>query len=326
MKQTLLRRGLQMTMSRWTPLAALLLIGATASKAALSQESRYVLSVDVELVNVNATVIDESGKYLEGLTADDFRVLEDGHEQKLAYFSHDSRVPLSIGVLVDISGSIQDKVRQALQTVREIAATLTPNDEMFLITFNSRVDVRQQFTSNPEQMQRALVDIHTGGETAVYDAISAGVREMQKAKHQKRILLLVSDGFDTKSKINAAQAEDLLKRSEILLYAVGIDDDDKNPPRGRPKYHIYEYMLNKLASAARGRVIRLYTGRNYDLRRLSELILDEMHQEYTMGYYPAATLDNASLRTIEVRVTKPGARVLGERLRLQRRESAATNR
>jgi Ca-activated chloride channel homolog len=291
---------------------------------AYSQEAGYVLSVDVELVNLKATVIDESGNYIEDLTAEDFQVLENGQEQKISFFSHESRIPVSVGVLIDISGSLQDKLEQGLQAVNEIVATLSPNDEMAVITFNSRVNVRQKFTSNREDIQRSISGLRANGETAVYDAISAGLREMQAAKNQKQILLLVSDGFDSKSKTNAAQAESLLRRSNVTLYAIGIDDDDKNPPRRR-KYHIYDYMLGNLTSAGNGRLIRLYTGRNYDLRRLSELFLGELHQEYTMGYYPAPGPDEASWRKIEVRVAKPGVRILGERLHLERRGPSLTN-
>ncbi|HEU5239147.1 MAG TPA: VWA domain-containing protein [Pyrinomonadaceae bacterium] len=288
-------------------------------QALVPQERREVLSVDVELVNVTATVIDESGRSVQGLTAEDFQVLEDGQEQKISFFSHDSRVPISLGVLLDISGSLQDKLRQGLQTVREIASTLTADDEMFVVMFNSHVDVRQKFTSNPEEIQRSLGDIHAKGETAVYDAISVGLHEMQTAKNQKQILLLVTDGFDTKSKMSADQAQDLLRRSHVLLYAIGIDDDDNNPPRGRAKYHIYDYMLGKLTDAGGGRLVRLYTGRHYDASWISEMFLTELRQAYTIGYYPNKAVDNATWRNVEVRVTKPGVRIVGDKDRRYKR-------
>ena len=151
-----------------------------------SQEPRRVLSVDVDLVNVTAAVIDSSGRFIDGLAVDDFQVFEDGRQQEIAFFSHDSRVPISIGALIDTSGSLQDKLRQGLETLREIATTLSSDDEMFVITFNSRVDVRQGFTNDPEAIQKALGEVRTSGETAVYDAISAGLREMQSAKNQKK--------------------------------------------------------------------------------------------------------------------------------------------
>jgi Ca-activated chloride channel family protein len=181
---------------------------------------------------------------------------------------------------------------------------------MFVITFNSRAELKQSFTSNPEAIQKALGEVRASGETAIYDAISSGLREMQAAKHQKKIMLLLSDGFDTRSKLKAAQTEDLLRGSDVRLYAIGIDDNDKTPPpRKRPKYHTYDYMLNKLTIAGGGRFIRLYTGWHYDLRNLSELFLAELHQEYAMGYYPLTPRD-LKRRNIEVRVTKPGALVV----------------
>jgi Ca-activated chloride channel homolog len=299
-------------------MSAILLLGPqydlTSPKVLAWQEPRDVLSVDVELVNITATVIDASGRSVQGLAAEDFQVFEDAREQKISFFSQDSSVPVSIGVLIDISGSLQDKLQQGLQTVREIASALSPADEMFVMMFNSQVAVKQKFTSNPEELQRALGEVRTKGETAVYDAIAAGLREMQTAKHQKQILVLVSDGFDTRSKINADQAQDLLKRSYVVFYALGIDDDDKHPPtRRRPRYHIYDYMLGKLTSAGGGRLIRLYTGWNYDLRNLSQVFLGELHQTYTMGYYASTTNDKSTLRNIEVRVTKPGVQIVGKK-------------
>jgi Ca-activated chloride channel family protein len=285
----------------------------------ISQEQRYVLAVDVELVNVTAMVIDSSGKYVDGLTPGDFRVLEDGREQKISFFTHETKVPVSIGVIVDISGSHQYKLLESLQTVAEIASTLARDDEMFVITFNSRATVRQKFTNNAEEIQRALRDLRAGGETAVYDAISLGVREMNAAKNPKRVLILLSDCFDTRSKLKPADAEDLLKRSDTLAYAIGIDDDDGDlRARKRPRYHIYEYMLNRLTSAGGGRLIRIYTGQA-NQRRLAQVLLGELRQEYTLGYYPATGPENEGSRTIEVQVATPGARVLGQKLHLQRR-------
>jgi len=192
----------------------------TAPAPADAQDPRYRLAVEVELVNLTATVLDQSNKYVDGLKLEDFQVFEDGQEQKVSFFSHDLRVPISVGVLVDISGSMKHKLQQALQTIREISLALSPEDEMFVITFNSDVEVRQRFTSNMQEIQRSLRGIKSEGETAAYDAIKTGLDEMKKAKHNKKILLLATDGFDTKSKIKEEQVEDLLrdrKRSSMPL-------------------------------------------------------------------------------------------------------------
>src|SRR5262245_36316665 len=155
----------------------------SSAQVVASQQQREVLSVDVELVNVTATAVDDSGSSVPGLAAEDFQVFEDGQEQKIAFFSHSSDVPISLGVLLDISSSHQDKFKQSLQTVRGIASALSPDDEMFVILFNSRVDLKQKFTSNLEDLQHSLAGVRAKGETAVYDAIAAGLREMKAAQH-----------------------------------------------------------------------------------------------------------------------------------------------
>jgi len=275
------------------------------------QDPRYKLNVEVELVNVTATVLDEQGKYIDGLKLDDFQVLEDGEEQKISFFSHDLRVPISVGVLIDSSGSMRHKLQQALQTVREIALALSPQDEMFVMSFNSDVEVRHHFTSNMQEIQRSLRDIKASGETAAYDAIRLAVNdEMTKAKHNKKILLLVTDGFDTNSHINATQVEDILKRSQVLVYAIGIDDDDDDPlVLMRTRYHIYHYMLGRLTSISGGRAFRLFTGRNYSLNSLAQVLLEELHQQYTLSYYPTAGRDKSSWRQLDIKVKKPGSQI-----------------
>ena len=282
----------------------------TPQSAVNPQDPRYKLNVEVELVNVTATVLDESGKYMDGLKLEDFQVFENGDEQKISFFSHDLRVPISVGVLVDCSGSMRHKLQQALQTVREIALALSPQDEMFVISFNSDVEVRQHFTTNMQQIQRSLRDIKPGGETAAYDAIQTGMEEMRSAKHNKKILLMVTDGFDTKSHITSAQVEDILKRSEVLVYAIGIDDDDDDPlVLRRTRYHIYHYMLGRLTSVSGGRAFRLFTGRNYALNSLAQVLLEELHQQYTLSYYPMAVREGNSWRQVDVKVKKSGSQI-----------------
>ena len=180
--------------------------------------------------------------------------------------------------------------------------------EMFVISFNSDVELRRHFTSNMQDVQRALRDIKAGGETAAYDAIQMGMEEMKAAKHNKKILLLVTDGFDTKSHISSAQVEDILKRSEVLVYAIGIDDDDDDPlVLRRTRYHIYHYMLGRLTSISGGRAFRLFTGRNYALNSLAQVLLEELHQQYTLGYYPTSLPDKNTWRQVE-KVKKTGRR------------------
>jgi Ca-activated chloride channel family protein len=264
------------------------------------------LNVSVDLVNVAASVRDSTGKYIDDLTQENFTVSEDGAEQKVSFFSHDTKANLSVGVLVDTSGSMRHKLQQALQTVREVSLALTPQDEMFLITFSDDIDIRQKFTKNPDEVQASLRGIRSGGETAVYDALQVAIQEMKNAKNGKRILLLVSDGYDTRSKLNMNQALEQLKRSQLQLYAIGIDDDDNDPLVLRqPRYHVYLYMLGELTGASGGQTFRMYTGRNYALDSIAAIILEEVHQQYILGFYPSSPKDG-NWRALQVKVNRPG--------------------
>jgi len=121
--------------------------------------------------------------------------------------------------------------------------------------------------------------------------------------------LLVSDGFDTRSKSSMDQAVEQLKRSELQLYAIGIDDDDNDPLVLRqPRYHVYLFMLGEMTGVSGGQTFRMYTGRNYALDSIAALILEELHEQYTLGYYPSTPKDG-SWRTIQIKVDKPGSAV-----------------
>jgi Ca-activated chloride channel family protein len=271
-------------------------------------DPKYRIAVDVRLVNVVTTVRDDAGRYLDDLKREDFHVFENGREQNLSFFSHDRRVPISLGVLVDISGSMRAKLDQALETVRQLSLAISPEDEMFVETFSGDVNLRQKFTRSPQDVQRALRNVRAGGETAMYDAIQLALREMRSAKHTKKVILLLTDGLDSNSKINADQAEELLNRSDAMVYAIGLDDDDTDPAaQARPKYHVYHYILSKLTSATGGREFRIFAGRTYALDSLAQILLEELHEQYTLSYYTA--LGDKAFRSVEVKVNRPNLQI-----------------
>ena len=274
----------------------------------LETEPPYRFAVEVDVVNVRATVLDERSRSRDGLKREDFQIFENGQAQKISFFSHDQRVPVSVGILVDASGSMKYKIQQALQTVREIGRALWPQDEMFLISFNSDVRLRSGFTNDAERMEKPLREIKAGGETAMYDAINRAIEEMKTAKNEKRILFLITDGFDTRSRVNSAAAEELLKRSNVTVYAIGIDDDTDDPSTaGRTRYHIYHHAFNRLTSVSGGRAFRMITGRTVQLPVIAQLLVDELHQHYTLGYYPSSPSAPSGWRQVEVKINKPDA-------------------
>ena len=180
------------------------------------------LKVDVALVNVVATVTDETGHYISDLTENDLIVLEDGKEQKISHFSQSNELPVSMGLLLDSSGSMERKIGTATTAVERFIRSIHKDDDIFLMTFANRPDLRQDFTDDRDRLGRALRRVVIGGGTALYDAMDEGLQKIKRGKHEKKAILLITDGEDTSSYIAFEQAKSLVRESELLVYCLGI--------------------------------------------------------------------------------------------------------
>ena len=199
------------------------------------------LKVDVALVNVVATVTDETGHYVSDLNEDDLIVEEDGQVQKIAHFSQSNDLPVSMGVLLDTSGSMERKIGTATSAVERFIRTVHKDDDIFLMTFANRPELRQDFTDNRDKLAAALRRITVGGGTALYDALYDGLRKVRHGTHDKKAILLLTDGEDTSSENTFEEAERSVRESEILVYCLGISPSgggpltERNPfPTGGP--------------------------------------------------------------------------------------------
>ena len=180
------------------------------------------LKVDVALVNVVATVTDETGHYVSDLTQDDLVVYEDGQPQKISHFSQSNDLPVSMGILLDTSGSMERKIGTATTAVERFIRSIHLDDDIFLMTFANRPDLRQDFTDDRDRLARALRRITVGGGTALYDALDEGLRTMKQGRHDKKAILLITDGEDTSSFMSLDQAQSMVRESELLVYCLGI--------------------------------------------------------------------------------------------------------
>jgi VWFA-related protein len=180
------------------------------------------LKVDVALVNVVATITDETGRYISDLTQDDIVVYEDGQVQKISHFSQANDLPVSIGVLLDTSGSMERKIGTATSAVERFIRSIHKDDDIFLMTFANRPDLRQDFTDDRDRLAKALRRVTVGGGTALYDALDEGLHKIKQGKHDKRAILLITDGEDTSSYISFEEAQSRVRESELLVYCLGI--------------------------------------------------------------------------------------------------------
>jgi Ca-activated chloride channel homolog len=195
----------------------------------------------VELVNVTATVADSNGRFVPGLTRDDFIVYEDEVRQTVSQFSAE-RVPVSLGIALDTSGSMAgekiDAARGALD--RFLSDLLDEHDEVFVYSFSDTPVLLHGWTSDKGSMARVLDRVIPEGGTALYDAVSDAVPMAARGKNQKKAIVIISDGNDTSSHIGMRELKQQIRQSEVLVYAVGIDSDTDDsvrrpPPQGIPR-------------------------------------------------------------------------------------------
>ena len=204
-------------------LAVALAAGAAVTLAAQNQEG-FTFRSGVELINVTTTVTDDAGRFVSGLSKEDFTVYEDGTRQEVTQFSNE-RVPVSLGIVLDSSGSMTpDKMSSARSAIdRFVYDLLGKDDELFFMEFANRPDLVQDWTTDRRAISRAVSRVTPAGGTAMYDAIADAVPLANAGTHPKKALLVISDGNDTNSDISVGELRQLIRESEVLVYALGVD-------------------------------------------------------------------------------------------------------
>src|SRR5262245_22341325 len=208
-----------------------------AQQPASDQES-FRFRSGVELINVTATVTDSSGRFVPGLGKEDFLLYEDDQPQNITHFSAE-RVPVSLGIVLDTSGSMTgEKISAARAALdRFLYDLLDPDDEIFLYRFSDSPSLLQGWTSDRELVARALRRIAPAGGTAMYDGVAEALPLAEAGRHRKKALVVISDGNDTSSQTSVAHLKQLIRESEVLVYAIGIDGDSeplRRPPQSQP--------------------------------------------------------------------------------------------
>lgn len=215
------------------PLSLILLIvvAAAAVTGAQSQEG-FRFKSGVEFVNVTATVTDSNGRFVSGLRQEDFTVYEDGQIQDVSHFSAD-RVPVSLGIALDASGSMSPEKLAAARAAIErlIFKLLDQEDELFFVEFATRAELTQGWTTDRQLISDALKKVNPLGGTALYDAVAEALPTAQEGRNRKKALLVISDGNDTNSDIGVNALRQKIRESEVLVYALGVDSTGKEPSR-----------------------------------------------------------------------------------------------
>jgi VWFA-related protein len=198
--------------------------GAAQQPPQQSDPQSFKFRTGVELVNVNATVTDQTGRFVSGLNKDDFRVYDDEQLQAVTHFNAE-RVPVSLGIVLDTSGSMDGEkmyaARQALD--RFLFQLLDPQDEVFLYRFDNNPELVEGWTHDKRRISDSLGRIQPRGGTALYDTVAEAVHLAQQGKNRKKAVVIISDGNDTASRTDVFAVKQLIRETEVLVYAIGID-------------------------------------------------------------------------------------------------------
>ena len=308
--------------------AGVLIAGAGAQAQQSSQTKPspgFVFRTSVDLINVTATVTDSQGRFVSGLRMEDFEVYEDGKLQRISQFDSE-RVPVSLGIVLDTSGSMAgEKMSAAQDAVRRFVDDLLgPQDEVFLMRFDNRVKVLSDWTDNRSAVSRMVGGIRPGGGTALYDAMADAVPLGEQGTRRKKALVLISDGNDQNSTTDADTVQQQIRESELLVYAIGIDTGSESMAQAIPRI-ILQFPLPGSRSPSRTpggapsgerlntRVLRSITddsgGRTEIIRNARDLdaatagIASELSRQYFLGYSTSSARDGR-WHTIDVRVKR----------------------
>jgi len=257
------------------------------------------MTVDLALVNV--TVTDPYNRLVTGLEPDNFRVFEDNVEQEVVNFSSED-VPASVGVILDLSGSMANKVGRAKEAALQFFKTANPQDEFFLIGFNDRAGLLSPFTDNVEELQTRMLTVSAKGSTALLDAIYLGLTQMRNARRSKRALLIISDGGDNHSRYSERDIKRLVREADTQLYSIGIFDPLEYRAR-TPEELNGPSLLSEISELTGGRA---FTAENpNDLPDIATKIGTELRNQYVLGYRPTNKAHNARWRKIKVKMRVP---------------------
>ena len=290
----------------WSSSAALLWGQATIEqrpKPAVKTEPRPQanIRIDSTLVLIPVTVTDPLNRFVTGLEKENFKVFEDKKEQPLSQFSSED-APLSVGVVFDCSGSMGNKLAKSRQAVAQFFKMANPEDEFFLVQFNDSANLIQPFTRNLEEIQNKLAFTQSKGRTALLDAVYLALHEMKKAKNPRKALLLISDGGDNSSRYTEPEIKNLVKETDVQIYAIGIYE--QSGARGRtPEEMAGPGLLSEIAEQT--------GGRQYAIDNVNELpdvaakIGTELRNQYIIGYAPQNQMRDGKYRHVQVKLVQP---------------------
>jgi Ca-activated chloride channel family protein len=283
--------------------AALMAPAVLAQQAPTAPQDRAAFRAGVEVVSLNVTVTDATNRYITDLDQGEFSVFEDGVKQDMTFFNRRQQ-PIALSLLLDSSASMEDKLPMLQTAAASFVKRLKSNDIAQVIDFDSRVEIRQPFTGNQEELETAINRTAAGGSTSLHNAIYIALKELRKIRAineedvRRQALIVFSDGEDTSSLISFDEVLDLAKRSETAVYTIALRGADTSTKGFREA----EFVMRQLAQETGGRAF--FPAKVEDLTGVYAQIADELASQYTLGYMPKNNKRDGAWRRIVVQTAR----------------------
>jgi Ca-activated chloride channel family protein len=256
------------------------------------------VTLETELVNVTVTVTDLYGRYVTGLKKEHFEVYDDKVQQQIAHFS-DEDAPVSLGIVYDVSGSMKGRIVRAGRALKRFIETSHDDDDFFLIGFNDRARLLQDFTVSADQIVSHLMFVNPKGSTALYDAVYLAVEKVRQGRHPKRAILIISDGQDNNSRYTYKELRNRVKEADVQIYAIGITDPyDSLSGYGRS-------ILEEITRMTGGRAFFPNGANEAELIEICTRIALELRHQYVIGFYPTSADSKPRWHNLKVKVNPP---------------------
>jgi len=281
---------LQAKSARPTPSTALTSRQVPDSKQA-TQNPQDKIVINTKLVNLTVSVNDKLGRFVAGLTKEDFEIFDDNVKQDVAFFSDDD-APISLGIVYDVSGSMGNFSSRSLAMLRYFFDNSHKEDEFYVYAFNNRVQLVQDFTSLPEALLNRVTFIKAKGSTALFDATYAAVEKVREGRHHKKVILIFSDGEENSSRYSGRELQNLLKENDVQIYAIGMSEISSGAgtlkfiaePTGGQALFPFDYASAEV----------VYTRLALMLRR-----------QYVIGFYPSNVTSGTAWHKLNVQIKAP---------------------
>jgi Ca-activated chloride channel family protein len=273
---------------------------STSASTGLTRDPTNI-RVNSDLVVIPVTVTDGKGHVVDGLQKEHFAVYEDKVEQQITHFASED-APVSIGFVFDTSDSMAPKLQKAREAVAALLNNTNSEDEFFLVQFSDHAQLLVNLTKQTEEIRKHVAMMEIGGTTALLDAVTVALHEMRNARHNRKAIIIISDGEDNASRCSVRDLKEEVREGDVLIYAIGIADSSASSQGWPPPRLMGSTLLDEIATQTGGRLFEV--NRLKQLPGITSKISEWLRKQYVLGYAPSNTHKNSSYRHVQVKITR----------------------